>query len=162
MDAFVSAFNETLYITARADRQALYAPLLAGLLEAIRLATYDHARAIGAGLEPEQPHVLFALDEADKTAPMPIPAIVAEAGGQGLHLVIGLQSIPLAVSRWGDSARDFLSLCTVKVFLRGVLDHNTTEALAKAAGRHDVETVSWTLTATSHRTAPGSRVNGWT
>ena len=68
--AFVRS-TDTLYITARPDKQALYAPLLAALLEQIRFETYDRTKAEQAGLEPARPHVTFALDEANTTAPDP-------------------------------------------------------------------------------------------
>lgn len=41
--AFVRS-TDTLYITARPDKQALYAPLLAALLEQIRFETYDRTK----------------------------------------------------------------------------------------------------------------------
>jgi type IV secretory pathway TraG/TraD family ATPase VirD4 len=134
--AFVRS-TDTLYVTARPDKQEIYAPLLAALLEQIRFETYDRHKAQQAGLEPGRPHVTFALDEANNTAPIPLPSITAEAGGQGLHLAVGLQAIGPAIARWGDAAKSFLTLFPTKIILRGTFDHDTVQALSDAAGEYD-------------------------
>lgn len=129
--------TDTLYITARPDKQALYAPLLAALLEQIRFETYDRTKREQAGIEPLHPHVTFALDEANTTAPIPLPAIISEAGGQGLHITVGIQALGPAVARWGDAAKSFLTLFPTKVIFRGVFDHETVSALSAASGEYD-------------------------
>lgn len=134
--------RDTIYITARPDKQNLYAPLLAALLEQIRFATYDRQKRIMAGLEPAQPHVTFALDEANTTAPIPIPSIISEAGGQGLHVVVGVQALGPSEARWGRAAASFLTLFPTKIVLRGVFDRDTVSALSVAAGEYDRQMVS--------------------
>jgi type IV secretion system protein VirD4 len=134
--------GDTLYITAAPDKQALYAPILAALLEAIRLDTYLRHKHIMAGREQNRPHVTFVLDEANTTAPIPLPAIISEAGGQGLHLVVGIQSITPAVARWGQAATAFLTLFPVKIIFRGIFDRDTVQALSAAAGEYDRQMVS--------------------
>lgn len=134
--AFVRS-TDTLYITARPDKQALYAPLLAALLEQIRFETYDRTKREQAGLEQSHPHVTFALDEANTTAPIPLPAIISEAGGQGLHITVGIQALGPAIARWGDAAKSFLTLFPTKVIFRGVFDHDTVSALSAASGDYD-------------------------
>jgi type IV secretion system protein VirD4 len=142
--AFVES-NDTLYITARPDKQTLYAPLLAALLEQIRFETYDRTKREQAGLEPARPHVTFALDEANTTAPIPLPAIISEAGGQGLHIIVGIQALGPAVARWGDAARSFLTLFPTKVIFRGVFDKDTVGALSSAAGEYDRQMTSYSV-----------------
>ena len=134
--------RDTLYITARPDKQDLYAPLLAALLEQIRFSTYDRQKRIIAGLEAAQPHVTFALDEANTTAPIPLPSIISEAGGQGLHVVVGVQALGPSEARWGRAAASFLTLFPTKVVLRGIFDRDTVTALSAAAGDYDREMVS--------------------
>lgn len=129
--------TDTLYITSRPDRQAAFGPLIGALLEQIRYATYDRHKRVLAGQEPEQPHVSFILDEAANTAPVPLDRMVSEAGGQGLHLVVGLQSITQAYERWGDGGKGFLTLFPMKVVLPGTFDEDTTKALSAAAGKYD-------------------------
>ena len=140
--AFVRS-TDTLYITARPDKQTLYAPLLAALLEQIRFETYDRTKAEQAGLEAKHPHVTFALDEANTTAPIPLPAIISEAGGQGLHVIVGIQALGPAIARWGDAARSFLTLFPTKVIFRGVFDPDTVHALSNAAGEYDRQLVAY-------------------
>ena len=129
--------RDTLYITARPDKQDLYAPLLAALLEQIRFATYDRQKRIMAGIEAAQPHVTFALDEANTTAPIPLLSIISEAGGQGLHVVVGVQALGPSEARWGRAAVSFLTLFPTKIVLRGVFDRDTVAALSIAAGEYD-------------------------
>ncbi|CAG7642793.1 type IV secretory system conjugative DNA transfer family protein [Rhodococcus opacus] len=128
---------DTLYITASPDRQKEYAPLLAGLLEEIRYATYERHAAEEQGVEPKRPHVTFVLDEANNTAPIPLPAIISEAGGQSLHVIVGIQDLSRARSRWGKDADGFLTLFPTKVVLNGVVEPYTLDALSNASGEYD-------------------------
>ncbi len=58
--------------------RALCAPLVVGLLEQIRHATYRRAAA-----NPGSTPVFFCLDEIANIAPIPdLPALASEAGGQ--------------------------------------------------------------------------------
>ncbi|KXF55389.1 hypothetical protein AXA44_37920 [Rhodococcus sp. SC4] len=129
--------SDTLYITASPERQKEYAPLIAGLLEEIRNATYQRHAAEEQGHEPKRPHVTFVLDEANNTAPIPLPAIVSEAGGQSLHVIVGIQDLSRARDRWGQAAEGFLTLFPTKVILNGVVEPYTTSALSNAAGEYD-------------------------
>jgi type IV secretion system protein VirD4 len=100
--------TDTLYVTAPANKQALCAPLVVGLLEQIRQATYRHA----AEAIDRRPPVYMCLDEVANMAPIhDLPALVSEVGGQGLHVMVCLQDLSQARKRWGDDAADgFLSL----------------------------------------------------
>lgn len=129
--AFVRS-TDTLYITAAPDRATEFAPLIAGLLEAIRFAQYARHRT-----EPGGAHLTFALDEANNTAPIPLPAIISEAGGQGLHVIVGIQDLSRARERWGKAADGFLTLFGTKLVLPGVIEPFTLDALSNAAGEYD-------------------------
>lgn len=145
--AFVRS-GDTLYLTAAPERQAEYAPILAGLLEELRHATYARHAAEAAGAEPKRSHVTFVLDEANNTAPVPLPAIVSEAGGQSLHLVVGIQDLSRARAQWGREAEGFLTLFTVKLVLRGVVEPFTLDALSSAFGEYDRVMVGYTRSTT--------------
>ena len=94
------AATDTVFITAPAHRQALCAPLVVGLLDQIRHATYRRAAA-----HPTDTPVFFCLDEVANIAPIhDLPALVSEAGGQGLHVLACLQDLSQARTRWGDHA----------------------------------------------------------
>lgn len=75
-----------------------------------------------------------------------LPALASEAGGQHLHLLIGLQDLSQARKRWGENAADgFLSLFQTKVILNGIADPKTLEAISLCLGEYDRQTVSQTL-----------------
>jgi type IV secretory pathway TraG/TraD family ATPase VirD4 len=135
------ASKDTIYITAPAHRQALCAPLVVGLLEQIRHATYQRSRT-GA----IRPPVFLCLDEVANIAPIhDLPALVSEAGGQGLHVMACLQDLSQARDRWGEAAADgFLSLFQTKLILNGVADSKTLEAISLALGEYDRQLVSYT------------------
>jgi type IV secretory pathway TraG/TraD family ATPase VirD4 len=134
--------RDTIYVTAPSHKQALSAPLVVGLLEQIRHATY--ARASVAKLPTS---VFLCLDEVANIAPIhDLPALVSEAGGQGLHVMACLQDLSQARQRWGDAAADgFLSLFQTKLILSGIADSRTLEAISLALGEYDRRLVSYTV-----------------
>ncbi len=141
-DRFVAS-SDTIYITAPAHRQALCAPLVVGLLEQIRHATYVRAAASAHG---NSPPVFFCLDEVANIAPIhDLPALVSEAGGQGLHVLVCLQDLSQARTRWGQAAEGFVSLFQTKLILDGVSDPHTLEAVSLALGEYDRQLVSQTI-----------------
>ncbi|WP_078327627.1 type IV secretory system conjugative DNA transfer family protein [Mycobacteroides salmoniphilum] len=134
--AFVRS-NDTVYITAPVDRQRDYAPLIAGFLESIRLAQYHRRQNVDMGTETQSAPVTFVLDEAANTAPIPLPNVVSEAGGQGLHLVVAFQDLSQARARWGQAAEGFLTLFPEKLILPGMNDKATADMLSKMSGEYD-------------------------
>jgi len=138
-----AASTDTIYITSPEHHQAALAPLIVGLLEQIRHAAYKQARADHA---PE-PGMLWLLDEAANIAPVhDLPALVSQAGGQSLQVVVGLQDLSQARTRWGHDAADgFMSLFATKVVLSGIADSATLESISLALGEYDRDTVTHTL-----------------
>ena len=134
--------SDTVYITAPVDRQRDYAPLIAGFLESIRLAQYHRRQAVDLGAETQTVPVTFVLDEAANTAPIPLPNVVSEAGGQGLHLVVAFQDLSQARARWGQAADGFLTLFPEKLILPGMNDRATADMLSKMSGEYDRMTIS--------------------
>lgn len=139
--AFVRS-TDTVYITAPVDRQRDFAPLLAGFLESIRLAQYHRRQAVDLGTETQDAPVTFVLDEAANTAPIPLPNIVSEAGGQGLHLVVAFQDLSQARARWGRAAEGFMTLFPEKLILPGMTDKQTADLLSAMSGEYDRMTIS--------------------
>lgn len=148
--AFVRS-SDTVYITAPVDRQRDYAPLIAGFLESIRLAQYHRRQAVDLGTETQTAPVTFVLDEAANTAPIPLPNVASEAGGQGLHLVVAFQDLSQARARWGQAADGFLTLFPEKLILSGMNDRSTADMLSKMSGDYDRTTVGVTQ--------PGKSIN---
>ncbi len=132
--AFVRS-TDTVFITSTTDDQELNAPLIVGLLTAIKSATYERARADSKPTAP----VLFALDELANIAPLPdISKIVSQAGGQGLQVLACLQDLSQVRQRWDEHTADgFLSLFQEKLILPGIQDPDTLEALSLAVGEYD-------------------------
>lgn len=135
-DKFVRS-TDTIYITAPSDQQAALAPLVAGLLDEIRDATYRYARTTAYSSARDHP-VMWALDEVANIAPLKnLPAIVSEAGGQGLQVMACLQDLSQARTRWGGAAEGFLSLFGTKIIFPGMGDKATLEALSTMVGDWD-------------------------
>ncbi len=134
---------DTIYTTAPEHKQALCAPLIVGLLEQVRHAAYRRARD---GVH-DGPPMLWLLDEVANTAPIhDLPALVSQAGGQGLQVVIGLQDLSQARTRWGEDAADgFMSLFQTRLVLSGIADARTLESISLALGEYDREGVSRSL-----------------
>ena len=140
--------TDTVYITAPAHKQALCAPLVVGLLEQIRHATYQDAKNLPTG-----PPVFFCLDEIANIAPIhDLPALISEAGGQHLHILACLQDLSQARTRWGQDAADgFLSLFQTKLVLSGIADSRTLESISLALGEYDRRLVSHTISRSETR-----------
>ncbi len=134
---------DTIYVTAPSELQALCAPLVVGMLEQVRRAVYARAaedRQLG-------PRMLWCLDEVANIAPIAdLPALVSQAGGQGLQVMVGLQDMSQARSRWGSEvAEGFLTLFQTKLVLSGIGDQRILEAISEALGEYDRQVVSQTL-----------------
>ncbi|HEY7932971.1 MAG TPA: type IV secretory system conjugative DNA transfer family protein [Solirubrobacteraceae bacterium] len=135
--------RDTIYITAPEHKQALCAPLIVGMLEQIRHCVYDRARTS----EGREGNMLWLLDEVANTAPIhDLPALISQAGGQNLQVMVGLQDLSQARTRWGSDAADgFMSLFQTKTVLSGIADSKTLESISLALGEYDRDMVSQAL-----------------
>ena len=133
--------TDTIYITAPEHRQTLCAPLIVGLLEQIRQAVYQAARKGG---HSRRSPMLWALDEVANIAPIhDLPALVSQAGGQNLQVMVGLQDLSQARTRWGEAAAEgFMSLFQTRLVLNGIADAKTLEGISIALGEYDRRLVS--------------------
>jgi type IV secretion system protein VirD4 len=133
--------TDTIYITAPEQAQALCAPLIVGLLEQLRHAAYASARTTRqTGRAP----MLWALDEVANIAPIhDLPALISQAGGQNLQVMVGLQDLSQARTRWGEAAAEgFMSLFQTRLVLSGIADAKTLEGISMALGEYDRRLVS--------------------
>lgn len=131
--AFVRS-TDALFIAAPTHHQALVAPLVVGLLDDIRRATYQRSLQRHGG-----PPVVFALDEVANIAPLPqLPSLISEGGGQGLVTVACFQDLSQARHRWPTQADGFPSLFGTTVVLPGIGDLRTLDALSSLAGEHEL------------------------
>ncbi len=136
---------DTIYISAPGHLQAGVAPMVVGLIEDLRHATFA-LRAQASTATRSTPPVLLALDELANIAPIPdLPSMISEGGGQGLLTLACLQDLSQARHRWPDHADGFPSLFGTTVVLPGIGDVRTLEALSTLAGDEEIptRTISW-------------------
>ena len=124
----------TLYLIAesRDERPSPVAGLFAALVtEIYHEAAIAAARMPGGRLDPP---MLWALDEVTQTCPLPLPSMLADAGGRGIQIMPVVHGAAQLRSRWGrDGARAILDTTSVKVFLPGISDPETLEMGSKLA-----------------------------
>ncbi|MGH8910532.1 MAG: type IV secretory system conjugative DNA transfer family protein, partial [Egibacteraceae bacterium] len=130
------ASSDTVYIAAPAEQQASVGPLVVALIEAVRDAQYCRHRADALAGRRTWPPVTAVLDEVANIAPIAsLPALVSEAGGQGLHVVAAVQDLSQVRGRWGPEIADgFLSLFSHVLVLGGIRDTRTLEAISVICG----------------------------
>jgi len=121
----------TLYLCIPAEQQALFAPLVVGLVEEVMRAQFARS---DAGLPRSTLAVL--LDELRRVAPIHnLAGYLAEAGSHGVQVLGVLQSLNQARERWGDAiAHSFLTLFHDIVLLPGVRDRQLLEDLSALIG----------------------------
>lgn len=140
---------DTVYVCAPGRQQTLVAPIVVGLIEEIRSATYAHAAQMAVAGGIVDPPVLLALDEVANVAPIPdLAGIVSDGAGQGLLTLACLQDLSQARVRWGHAAEGFMSLFGTKVILPGIGDLRTLEQISALGGdtdvpQHSVSRVAW-------------------
>jgi type IV secretion system protein VirD4 len=125
----------TLYLIAesRDDRPAPVAGLFAALvIEIYHQATLAAARLPGGRLDPP---MLWALDEVTQTCPLPLPSLLADAGGRGIQIMPVVHGIAQLRTRWGpNGARTILDACGTKVLLPGSSDPETLDMASRLSG----------------------------
>ena len=154
-DDFVRS-TDAIYITAPAEKQRLTAPLVVGLIDAIRRAAYKQARTQG------MPRPLtLVLDEAANIAPLPtLPQLVSEGGGMGVLTSAFFQDLSQAKKRWGDEALGFLSLFGERLFLPGIINKETNELVRMVVGDYDRPMVSHSISEGGGKMGP-SNTTSW-
>jgi type IV secretion system protein VirD4 len=125
----------TLYLIAesRTERPSPVAGVFAALVtEIYHQATLAAAQMPGGRLDPP---MLWALDEVTQTCPLPLPSLLADAGGRGVQIMPVVHGPAQLRTRWGtDGARTILDTCGTKVFLPGLSDPDTLETASKLSG----------------------------
>jgi hypothetical protein len=125
----------TLYLIAesRDERPSPVAGLFAALVtEIYHQAALAAAKMPGGRLDPP---MLWALDEVTQTCPLPLPSMLADAGGRGIQIMPVVHGAAQLRTRWGrDGARAILDTTSVKVLLPGISDPETLETGSTLAG----------------------------
>ena len=155
----------TLYLVAesRDDRPSPIAGVFAALVtEIYHEAALAAARMPGGRLDPP---MLWALDEVTQTCPLPLPSLLADAGGRGVQIMPVVHGIAQLRTRWGkDGARQILDTTGTKMFLPGISDPETLEMISKLSGQaafrergHEHETRHPVMTEDMIRRLPASK-----
>jgi hypothetical protein len=125
----------TLYLIAesRDERPSPVGGLFTALvIEIYHQATLAAAQMPGSRLDPT---MLWALDEVTQTCPLPLPSLLADAGGRGIQIMPVVHGVAQLRSRWGaDGARTILDACGTKVFLPGGSDPETLDMASRLSG----------------------------
>jgi hypothetical protein len=125
----------TLYMLARSNGDdCTLGPLFAALAAEI------HERALQLGSRMPggrlQPPLQMILDEVTRIAPVPLPAWLADSGGQGVQVWSGFHGVSQLRSRWGQhGAQTVLDTSAVKVCTPGVTDPDMLEHLSRLCGK---------------------------
>ena len=125
----------TLYLIAE-SRDERPSPV-AGLFAALVIEIYHQAALLAAqmpGGRLDAP-MLWALDEVTQTCPLPLPSLLADAGGRGIQIMPVVHGVAQLRARWGrEGARTILDACGTKVFLPGGSDPETLEMASRLSG----------------------------
>lgn len=127
--------NGTLYLVAesRDERPSPVAGVFAALVtEIYHQGALYAARLPGGRLDPP---MLWALDEITQTCPLPLPSLLADAGGRGFQIMPVVHGMAQLRTRWGkEGAQAILDTCGTKMFLPGISDPETLGVVSKLSG----------------------------
>jgi len=137
----------TLYMIAEAvSGEAPVAPLFAAMASEIHHVAAQMGQASSSGrLDPP---LLMGLDEVTQICPVPLPSWLSDSGGKGIQVCAVVHGEAQLTGRWGDHGRQVvLDTSSVKVFLPGITDTTTLDAVAKLCGQ-----ASWKVRGQDHAT----------
>ncbi|MGC8480326.1 MAG: type IV secretory system conjugative DNA transfer family protein [Acidimicrobiales bacterium] len=141
VSSFVAS-SDTLYVVAPATVQRQCAPIVVGLLEAVREHSYRQNTTRGS----QHPRVRFLLDEMANIAPLSnLGSVLSEGASQGIELLGCLQDLTQARLRWPELSKGFLTLFGTTVLLPGIGDLETLRTVAALVGDRHVMQRSFTV-----------------
>ncbi|MDA8197720.1 MAG: type IV secretory system conjugative DNA transfer family protein [Actinomycetota bacterium] len=129
--------NDTIYIIAPAAQQQVVAPLVLGLLHAVKGASYSLARdrAVAERSFIPKPNVALLLDEMANIAPIrDLSSILSEGASQGVLVMGVLQDLSQARHRWGSESDGFMTLFGNVAIFPGIADSHTLRDLSLLGG----------------------------
>ena len=86
--------------------------------------------------------------EVTQICPVPLPSWLSDSGGKGIQVCAVVHGEAQLTGRWGDHGRQVvLDTSSVKVFLPGITDTTTLDAVAKLCGQ-----ASWKVRGQDHAT----------
>lgn len=125
----------TLYMLARGNGdESILAPLFAALASEIQHRAVQLGSLMKYGrLDPP---LLMALDEVTQICPVPLPAWLADSGGQGVTIWSAFHGVAQLRARWKDhGAQTVMDTSNCKIFLPGLADTGTLSAASDLCGK---------------------------
>ena len=129
--------NGTIYMIGGGEQSPI-APLFCAFAEYVHYS----AGLIGSTAEHGRldPPLLMALDEVTQICPVPLNSWVGDSGGKGIMLLAVAHSRAQLEGRWGQhGAATIWDCCGVKMFLGGMTDAKTLDAVGALYGRIPVK-----------------------
>jgi type IV secretion system protein VirD4 len=124
----------TLYMIARSNGEtSAMAPLFACMASEIQYRAVE----LGSQMDGNRldPPMLMALDEITQVCPVPLPAWLADAGGQGIQIIPVVHGMAQLEERWGQYGAEIIwDTCGSKVFLPGVSNPDTLKTARELCG----------------------------
>ena len=132
IDAFIRS-RDTVYLLGRDESNT--APLMGAFTGAIVRAARRLAGEEGGRLDPT---LTLALDEAGRSAPLPLDDLTGDAGGSGICVIAAFQSRADIIDRWGPSgASKVLNNAGAAILLGGTWDEDDLRFWSNLAGMRD-------------------------
>ncbi len=134
---------DTIYVVAPAAQQQIVAPVVLGLMQAVKGASYEWARdrSIRDETFVPKPNVALLLDEMANIAPLrDLASILSEGASQGVLVMGVLQDLSQARHRWGSESDGFITLFGNVAIFPGIADSKTLRDLSLLGGE-DVVTL---------------------
>jgi type IV secretory pathway TraG/TraD family ATPase VirD4 len=124
--------------------EAPVAPLFAAMASEVHHMAAQMGQVSASGrLDPP---LLMGLDEVTQICPVPLPSWLSDSGGKGIQVCAVVHGEAQLTGRWGDHGRQVvLDTSSVKVFLPGITDTTTLDAVAKLCGQ-----ASWKIRGQDH------------
>jgi type IV secretion system protein VirD4 len=126
----------TLYMMARASGQdSPLAPLFAALACEIQ----HRAVQLGSLMKGNRldPPLTMVLDEVTQICPVPAPTWMADSGGQGISLWLGMHGRSQLMERWGVfGAQTIIDCANCLIYTSGIKDVAALDDASKLAGSH--------------------------
>ena len=81
------------------------------------------------------PPLLMALDEVTTICPVDLPVMLSDSAGKGVLIVAVVHGTSQLEERWGEyGGKTVWACCGTKIFLGGISDADTLEAVSKLCG----------------------------
>ncbi|MDA8278071.1 MAG: type IV secretory system conjugative DNA transfer family protein [Actinomycetota bacterium] len=129
--------RDTIFVVAPSAQQQVVAPVVLGLMQSIKSASYEWARdrSIKDGTFRPSPNVALLLDEMANIAPIrDLSSILSEGASQGVLVMGVLQDLSQARHRWGNESDGFITLFGNVAIFPGIADSNTLRDLSLLGG----------------------------